>query len=106
VLDVGKTLMLWDRWSGSYGDFHAGQRIHLPSVAERPKDVALLRDVWSDPAARDTRGRAEAVTQEIAERLAELASSLEERGHDSEAVARFLIRCVFTMFAEDVELLR
>ena len=27
------------------------------------------------------------------------------RGHDQEAVSRFLMRCVFTMFAADVRLL-
>jgi hypothetical protein len=106
VLDVGKTLMVWDNWSGSYGDYHAGQRIALSTLADRPEDIALLRDIWSNPNARDPRGRAEAVTRETAEHLAELATSLEARGQDPELVARFLIRCVFTMFAEDVGLLR
>src|SRR5690606_26313896 len=33
------------------------------------------------------------------------ARSLEQTGHDAEAVAQFLMRCLFTMFAEDVKLL-
>jgi hypothetical protein len=106
ALDVGRTLMVWDRWSGAYGDFHGGQRIHLPTLAERPDDISFLRDIWTNPAARDPRGRSEGVTREIAGHLAQLAASLEQRGHDPEAVARFLIRCVFTMFAEDVDLLK
>lgn len=44
------------------------------------------------------------VTREIASRLAQLARSLEGE-HAPEEVANFLMRCLFTMFAEDVELL-
>jgi len=51
------------------------------------------------------------VTRDIATRLAKLAKSLEAgsasgAGHDPEVVAGFLMRCLFTMFAEDVELIR
>src|SRR5690606_1279077 len=49
--------------------------------------------------------RAVAVTKDIAQRLAELAAALEREGYEQERVARFLMRCVFTMFAEDVGLL-
>ena len=45
------------------------------------------------------------VTREIAARLAELAKSLERAGHPAQPVAQFLMRCLFTMFAEDVRLL-
>lgn len=105
VLDVGKTLIVWDRWHGTYGGFQAGTRIDLPALASRPDDIALLQDIWEHPSDRDPRARAAAVTKEIAAHLAELASALERRGHDHEAVARFLIRTVFTLFAEDVGLL-
>jgi hypothetical protein len=40
-----------------------------------------------------------------ASRLAELAKSLEKSGHAPDAVATFLMRCLFTMFSEDVRLL-
>jgi hypothetical protein len=46
------------------------------------------------------------VTTEIAGHIAELASALEEAGHKPEVVAKFLMRVLFTMFAEDVGLLR
>ena len=45
------------------------------------------------------------VTREVAAKLAELAKSLERSGHTPETVANFLMRCLFTMFAEDVDLL-
>lgn len=105
VLDVGRTLLVWDRWSGTYGGFNLARRIDLRTVAERPEEIDFLRAVWENPASLDPRGRAAAVTREVAARLAELSSSLEDRGHDPEEVAKFLMRCVFTMFAEDVELL-
>lgn len=105
VLDIGKTLIVWDRWSGTYGGFHLGKRLDLRTLADQPDTVALLRDIWSRPEVRDPRRFAQAITVEIAGLLAELASSLESRGHDPEEVSRFLIRCVFSMFAEDVRLL-
>ncbi|MCO5182241.1 MAG: hypothetical protein M9896_19560 [Candidatus Promineofilum sp.] len=60
--------------------------------------------MWDDPLSLDPSRRSARVTREIANRLANLAKSLEER-HDPESVAQFLMRCLFTMFAEDVRLL-
>jgi hypothetical protein len=106
VLDVAKTLLVWDRFSGSYGGFNAGRRIDLARLHERTDDIAYLRAVWQDPESLNPGPRAAKVTEEIARRLADLARNLESRGHDAEQVARFLIRCVFTMFAEDMGLLQ
>jgi hypothetical protein len=105
VLDVAKTMVVWDRWSGEYGGYSAGQRIDLRSLDTNSEAIVLLRDIWEDPAVRDPRAHAARVTKELAGQLAQLAAALEDRGHDQEQVARFLIRCVFTMFAEDVGLL-
>ena len=105
VVDVPKTLIVWDRWSGQYGDFGAGRRIGLATLHERPDDIALLQDILAQPAVRDPRGRAQAVTRDIAGKLATLAATFEDRGLDPERVARFLMRCVFCFFAEDVGLL-
>jgi hypothetical protein len=105
VLDVGRTMMVWDRWDGGFGGFGAGRRIDLPTLHERPDDVALLRDIWTQPDARDPRAKAQAVTVAVAAKLAHLAASLEARGYGRMRVSRFLMRCVFTMFAEDVRLL-
>ncbi|MBK8003720.1 MAG: class I SAM-dependent DNA methyltransferase [Gemmatimonadetes bacterium] len=105
VVDVPSTLIVWDRWSGQYGDFGAGRRIGLAKLHERPDDITLLQDILSDPARRDPRGKAQVVTRDIAGKLAELAATFEDRGLDAERVARFLMRCVFCFFAEDVGLL-
>jgi hypothetical protein len=105
VLDLPRHLMVWDRWSGRYGDYAAGRRINLTTLHTRPDEIALLCDIIEQPWVRDPRGRAQAVTKEIAAKLAELAAALEERVGDQERVARFLMRCVFSCFAEDVGLL-
>ena len=105
VLDVGRTMLVWDRWQGGFGGFGAAKRIDLPRLHERPDDVKLLRDIWEFPKVRDPRERAQRVTKAIAEQFALLAASLETRGFGQERVSRFLMRCVFTMFAEDVRLL-
>jgi hypothetical protein len=51
-------------------------------------------------------GRARAdLTKDVAREFVKLAQSLRERGHAAEAVAHFVNRLVFCMFAEDVDLL-
>ena len=45
------------------------------------------------------------MTREIAERLAAVSKALEVKTYPAEDVAMFLMRCLFTMFAEDVGLL-
>jgi hypothetical protein len=64
-----------------------------------------LRTIWLDPQRLDPTRYAGRMTRTIADQLATLAKSLEESGHEAEAVAGFLMRCLFTMFAEDVGLL-
>lgn len=105
VLDVGRNLLLWDRWSGAYGGFNAATRIFLPTLHENSDAIVLLRDVFENPDARNPNIESANVTKDIAEQLANLAASLEDRGYEQERIARFLIRCVFTMFAEDTGLI-
>lgn len=105
VVDVPRELILWDAWNGRFGGFAIGERLRLGQLADRPELVALLQDVFTNPAARDPRGKAQHVTREIAGNLAQLAATFEGRGHPPEQVARFLMRCVFCFFAEDVGLL-
>jgi len=79
-------------------------RIRLADLAD-PKIRERLRLIWTDPAALDPAKRSADVTREVSGHLAELAKSLEEAGHEPDTVAQFLTRCLFCMFAEDVELL-
>jgi hypothetical protein len=52
-----------------------------------------------DPARANAR-----VTRQVAVELAAVARSLEADGHSAHDVAAFLTRCLFSMFAEDVDL--
>lgn len=109
VADVGHSLELFADFSGigkTYTPFPdvRGHRLLLRELAE-PHVRERLRLLWTDPLALDPARRSARVTREVAARLAALARSLEQSGHAPEAVAGFLMRCLFTMFAEDVELL-
>lgn len=108
VVDVGHSIALyadWGRMGGEYLPFPdpASFRIPLKDLL-RPEVRTLLRTVWTDPLALDPGHRSAKVTREVADRLAKLARSLEGR-HAPEEVANFLMRCLFTMFSEDVDLL-
>jgi hypothetical protein len=73
--------------------------LRKPEIRER------LRLIWIDPTKLDPTRQSAKVTRDIAARLAEVSKGLEKRGHNPEDVAHFLMRCLFTMFAEDVRLL-
>ncbi len=109
VVDVGHSIELFSEFSctgGTYVPFPAPgtHRILLADLA-RPDLRERLRGVWLNPLEHDPAKRSARVTREIADRLARLAVSLEKAGHAPHTVANFLMRCLFTMFAEDVNLL-
>ena len=73
--------------------------------ADLAKHEKLLKAIWLDPLSLDPSKPSAEVTREVATYLANLAKMLESKGHAQETVAKFLMRCLFTMFAEDVGLL-
>ncbi len=108
VCDVGYVFEVYADFSGSgraYTQFpdRKGFRIRLEDL-RRPEVVERLRAIWTDPQSLDPARHAARVTRQIAERLAAVSRRL-ERNHPPEEVAHFLMRCIFTMFAEDVDLL-
>jgi hypothetical protein len=62
--------------------------------------------IFTDPQSLNPEKYRARVTREVAAELAKLSRWLEERGYEAHATANFLMRCIFTMFAEDVELLK
>ena len=109
VVDVGHVIELYADFSGQgqgYNQFPDGNRyrIHLEDLRDA-ETRDLLRTIWTDPQSLDPSLKSAKVTREIATHLAELGKSFEGQGHDSEKVARFLMRCLFSMFAEDVDLI-
>lgn len=77
-------------------------RIYLRDLNEEKLEV--LRRIWTDPFSLDPSRNQARVSRDVAVMLAELARTLEGQGHTPVAVAGFLMRCIFTMFAEDVGL--
>ena len=64
-----------------------------------------LRHAFTDPERLKPEKTRQLLTEEAAQQFAAIAQRLRERGHNAEAVAHFVNRLVFCMFAEDVELL-
>jgi len=108
VTDIGYCFDLYASFDGSrrYRKFPdaLSSRINLEQIGE-PANLATLRAIFTDPHSLDPSKRTAKVTRDIAGYLANLAKSLDDAGHAPELVAKFLMRCLFTMFAEDVELL-
>ncbi|MCY4617828.1 MAG: hypothetical protein OXD50_04650 [Chloroflexi bacterium] len=65
----------------------------------------ILRAVMIEPVKLRPRQTPDEVTQAAASRFADLARSMQDRGHEPKAVAHFLNRVLFCLFAEDVGLL-
>lgn len=109
VCDVGHCLELYADFSGTgraYTKFPDRQtyRIYLEELRD-PAIRARLAAVWTDPLSLNPARETARVTRKIADRLAEVSKALEDKRHKPEEVAHFLMRCIFTMFAEDVDLL-
>jgi len=81
-------------------------RFNLDDLAADPgKWLPILRAVFTDPESlRPTRIREE-LTERAAKDFADLATALRSRGHHPHAVAHFLDRLLFAMFAEDAGIL-
>lgn len=71
----------------------------------RPENLEKLRWVFTSPDKFRPRRTVLDVTGEAAGRFADLAQSIQQRGHPPGKIAHFLIQCLFSMFAEDAGLL-
>ena len=88
-------------WTNSVSRTHEFELEELADAATRDK----LKWVMSDPDRLKPGETRQELTERAASTFAKLAHSLRERGHDPQAVAHFVNRLVFCMFAEDVGLL-
>jgi len=109
VTDIGHCFDIYAAFDGTrnYRKFPdaLSSRIFFEQLAREPQHLETLRAIFTEPLSLDPSKRAAKVTREIAGHVANLAKALQDAGHDPEKVAKFLMRCLFTMFAEDVELL-
>lgn len=87
---------------------NAVQDVHIIRLKElaEPEKLGLLRSAFKDPERlRPSRTR-DQITAKAAGRFADLAYALRKDGHDPHAVAHFLNKILFCMFAEDVGILK
>ena len=113
VVDVGYSVETYADFSGlgkTYTPFpdNLSHRFKLTDLADAKRGTELLerlRKIFTDPQALNPARRTAKVTREIAAKLALLSQSFEKSGHQPEAVAHFLMRVLFTLFAEDVGLI-
>ena len=88
-------------WTNSVSRTHEFELEELADAATRDK----LKWAMSDPERLKPGETRQELTERAAATFAKLAHSLRDRGHDPQAVAHFVNRLVFCMFAEDVGLL-
>lgn len=109
VVDVGTVIEVYAEFSRSGGTYTPfpdprSHRILLADLA-KPEVLERLHKIWTQPDDLNPALISAKVTRDVSQKLALLARSLEQAGHSPQAVAAYLSRCLFSMFAEDVELL-
>ncbi|MCL2825687.1 MAG: hypothetical protein FWD57_16975, partial [Polyangiaceae bacterium] len=109
VVDVGHCFDLYARFSGTNGPYlhypYPGQNRFMLCDLAKPTVQSLFHAIWSDPFSLDQSTSAVRVTEEVSDHLAELARMLGADGYDRNAVARFLMNCLLSLFAESVGLI-
>lgn len=127
VVDVGHVFELYadfSRLGKHYAQYPDRQSYRIELADLRKSEIQeRLRRVWSDPMGLNPANQTAEVTRAVAALLARLSKSLElrmvralpasdrpevlaeKRRKVAEDVALFLMRCLFTMFAEDVGLM-
>ncbi|GHF32392.1 hypothetical protein GCM10017781_06310 [Deinococcus metalli] len=115
VVDVGYAIEVYAEFTRSGGAYlpfpHARshritlEQLHDPVIQER------LRQIWLRPMELDPSVHAADVTRQVAKTLATISRSMEGQLDDHgqvmtpERVSGFLMRMIFTMFAEDIGLI-
>ena len=101
IVSDTKSIVIRTNWTSQVQEKHVLELKDLRDAGRRD----LLKYAFSDPERlKPKKSRAE-LTKDAADDFSTLAQRLRERGHAPEAVAHFVNRLVFCMFAEDVDLL-
>lgn len=105
IVDVGNVIEVYADFSGlgknydHFPDRHS-YRVSMDDLLEDDVQQRLAA-IWTDPQSLNPTRKSAEVTRDIAARLAKIAKRLERKYAPAE-IAEFLMRCLFTMFAEDV----
>lgn len=95
------TIRIHTNWTNTVQKVHTIPLAGLVDAANRD----LLKACFENPEALKPAKTRQKLTEEAAAQFAGIAERLRGRGHDAMAVAHFVQRLVFCMFAEDVNLL-
>lgn len=101
VVSDMERIVIHTNWTNTVSEVHS---IALDDLRDANKRD-LLRSVFTDPERLKPKKTIDALTRDVADTFAGLAISLREAGNDPQAVAHFVNRLVFCMFAEDINLL-
>ena len=88
-------------WTNSVSTVHEFSLYDL----DDPDTLTKLKWAFSDPERLRPEQTRQVITEQAAAKFADLAQRLREQGGDRDAVARFVNRLAFCMFAEDMGLL-
>lgn len=94
-------IIVHTNWTNTVSETHVVEITDLVDANKRD----LLRYVFTDPERLRPGKTTDALTQEVADKFAQLALQLRSDGKDPQEVAHFLNRLIFCMFAEDIGLL-
>jgi len=101
VVSDMERIIIHTNWTNTVSEVHSIALDDLRNANKRD----MLRWVFTDPERLKPKKAIDALTREVADTFAGLAISLREAGNDPQAVAHFVNRLVFCMFAEDINLL-
>lgn len=106
LCDIGRSFELHASFDGSsrYRPFPDAQTNRWP-FNELPRHADTLRTLWTAPYSLDPSKQVERVTEEAGSVVASFGEALRSIGHPPDAVADFLLACLFAMFAEDLGIL-
>jgi SAM-dependent methyltransferase len=118
VVDVGHVIEVYadfSRQGKNYAQFPNRNEFRIKMDDLQRQEVRdRLKAIWTAPLTLDPASRAAEVTQGIAALLAKMTQSLEARAkldnttqktEHAYRISKFLMRCIFAMFAEDIGLL-
>jgi hypothetical protein len=91
-------------FTGTAKEIHAFNLADLASK-DPSRPLHILRAVMADPEQLRPQKTRQELTEEAAKQFAQLADALRGRGHEPQAVAHFLDKLLFCLFAEDAGLL-
>ncbi|MGX7927737.1 class I SAM-dependent DNA methyltransferase [Tsuneonella sp. HG094] len=109
VSDIGYCIDVYANFARDgrpYAPFPDRRRFRITLEDLRDEEVRKrLAAIWTTPMSLDPSAEAARVTREVADHLALLAKDIEAREQNPDRVAAFLMRLLFTMFAEDTGLI-